>query len=915
MNVKADFSNRSCKAPINPKPARPIITTKIGLVAVLAAGVGFTALPQSFYNLDFEQASLIPVSGGYTGEVQIGPALPGWSVFTQAPFVLYDNMFLDSAGVSILDTAAFQGKFTVLLQGGFSLSSPGDRLSSAIAQTGVIPAWAKSLLFDAWMYSGETNFAVSIAGDNLPFYALAAYPDYTLFALDISGFSGQTAEIRFTAYPNPPPGLAINNVYLDDIHFSSSPLIAPPLILTPPLSQTVGAGYSVEFSVLVDTTGSPAPAYQWFFNSTNAIAGATNADLCLANLQLSQSGTYTVVVTNTFGAVTSPAATLTVVAIAPTVVAPPLDQTAGIGASADFTVTAAGSPPLTYQWSFDGRPIWGASSSDLYLANLQPSQAGTYAVTVTNAFGAVTSSPATLTVTAVAQTNRLAGTVAGWGYDYFGQSTVPASLSGAVAIAAGEGHSLALQPDGTVVAWGDNRSGQSTIRTGLRGVIDIAAGASHSLALKSGGTVVAWGDNSVGQTSVPAGLGGVIAVAAGAVHNLALKSDGTVVVWGYNGDGQTNVPPGLSSVIAIAAGTSHSLALKSDGSVVAWGDNSEGQSTVPAGLRGVIAIAAGGLHSLALKSDGMVVGWGYNYYGQVTIPPSLTNVIAIAAGGYAVGLGGHSLALKSDGMVAAWGDDSQGQTNVPASLTGVIAIAAGGWHSLAITAKPILQTPPGNQTAELGSTVRFCVCATGFAPLVLQWFFNGTNVISDATTNSCLRLTDVQFSQAGAYSVIVSNAFGAVTSAAAMLSVIPVVERRMVPALTLTGQPGSFLNLQDADAPGPLPNWVTFDNVALTNTSQWYFDLSTPLPPQRFYRAWQPGPTSVASALDLHMVPALTLAGTVGGSVRVDCINQFGPTDAWVTLDTVTLTNTSQLYFDTSAIGQPPRLWRLVPVP
>jgi hypothetical protein len=63
------------------------------------------------------------------------------------------------------------------------------------------------------------------------------------------------------------------------------------------------------------------------------------------------------------------------------------------------------------------------------------------------------------------------------------------------------------------------------------------------------------------------------------------------------------------------------------------------------------------------------------------------------------------------------------------------------------------------------------------------------------------------------------------------------------------------------------------------------------------------------------MVPAITLAGTIGTSLRIDYINQFGPTDAWVTLDTVTLTNTSQLYFDTSAIGQSPRLWRVVPAP
>jgi hypothetical protein len=198
--------------------------------------------------------------------------------------------------------------------------------------------------------------------------------------------------------------------------------------------------------------------------------------------------------------------------------------------------------------------------------------------------------------------------------------------------------------------------------------------------------------------------------------------------------------------------------------------------------------------------------------------------------------------------------------------------------------------------------------------LAYRWLFNGTTAATGSTTNGALLLTDVLPEQAGAYAVTVSNAFGAVTSSPAMLSVISAVGRRMVPALSLMGQPGSSLNLQDADALGSSPSWATFDNVALTNTSQWYFDLSAPLPPQRFYRAWQPGPSSVAPALDLHLVPALTLTGTVGSSLRVDCINQFGPTDAWVTLATVTLTNTSQLYFDVSAVGQPPRLWRLVPV-
>jgi hypothetical protein len=914
----------TCLRPCSP-PVQWVIGIKIALAASLLAGLGLAAFGQSFQNLDFESASLIPVSGSYQGEVEIGPALPGWSVFTQVPYVLYDSMFLDSAGVSILDTnrpygfqvltQTIQGRFTLLLQGGFSLSYPaGGRLSAAIAQTGLVPAGVRTLLFDGAMYAGETNFTVSVAGQSLPFYALASYTNYILYGLDISGFSGQTQEIRFTAYPNPPPGAAIVNFYLDNIRFSISPLHAPPLILTPPLSQAVGAGSNVQFTVIVAVTGSPAPTYQWLFNGTNAITGATNANLQLNNLQLWQSGLYSVVVSNAFGAVSSPTATLTVIGFPPAIVAPPVDETVGIGGSADFTVNAVGSPPLMYQWFFRGNPVSGASSSDLYLANLQLSQSGTYAVVVTNAFGAVTSSPATLTVTAVVQTNPPAGTVVGWGYNYFGQSTVPPGLSGAVAIAAGEGHSLTLQSDGTVVAWGDNRFGQCTVPTGLRGVIAIAAGASQSLALKAGGTVVGWGDNSFGESANPAGLGGVIAIAAGGWYSLVLKSDSTVVAWGLNDYHQTNVPPGLSNVIAISAGSSHSLALKSDGTVVAWGDNSQGQTNVPLSLTGVIAIAAGGVHSLALRSDGTLVGWGNNLGGQSTVPAGLTGVIAIAAGGFNALSGGHSLALKSDRTLVAWGSNDSGQTNVPASLTGVVAITAGGWHSLAITAKPIIQTPPANQTAELGSPVSFCVRAVGYAPLVNHWFFNGTNAISAPATNSCLGLSAVQFSQAGAYTVVVTNTFGAVTSAPALLSVIPPVERRIVPALTLGGQTGGSLHLENRGALDLTGHWLALDTVTLTNPPQFYFDLSLPLPPQGFYRAWQLAPLAPPT-LDLHMVPAITVSGAVGTTQRVDYINQFGPIDGWVALATITLTNTSQLYFDTSVVGQPPRLWRIVQVP
>jgi hypothetical protein len=148
-----------------------------------------------------------------------------------------------------------------------------------------------------------------------------------------------------------------------------------------------------------------------------------------------------------------------------------------------------------------------------------------------------------------------------------------------------------------------------------------------------------------------------------------------------------------------------------------------------------------------------------------------------------------------------------------------------------------------------------------------------------------------------------------------MLNVIAPVARRLVPGVKLIAPVGTFWGLDYRDDLGPTANWDTMATMSLTNASQFYFDLSAPLPPQRFYRAWQSGTPSVMPSLDLHLVPAITLTGNIGDSVRVDYINQFGPTDAWVTLDILTLTNTSQLYFDTSSIGQPGRLYRVVQMP
>jgi hypothetical protein len=228
---------------------------------------------------------------------------------------------------------------------------------------------------------------------------------------------------------------------------------------------------------------------------------------------------------------------------------------------------------------------------------------------------------------------------------------------------------------------------------------------------------------------------------------------------------------------------------------------------------------------------------------------------------------------------------------------------------------PTIQTYPQTQTAEAGSAVDLRVEASSSMPLFCLWYLNYTNLVS-WDTNQELELINVQFAQSGTYTVVVTNGAGAVTSAPAMLNVIAAVGRSPAAGVQVMGEAGSLLNVDYANSLSPAPNWTTLGSISLSSTSQYYFDVTIPLPPQRYYRAWQTETPAVLPSLSLlGIAPAITLTGTIGHAVRLDYINQFGPTDAWVTLATVILTNTSQLYFDVSARGQPQRLYRVVPSP
>ncbi len=168
---------------------------------------------------------------------------------------------------------------------------------------------------------------------------------------------------------------------------------AAPVISTPPLSQTVNAGATIELSVIA--TGGTL-TYQWFKDG-NAINGETHPSLTLFDIKPEQSGNYYVVVSNGKSIQSQPA--VVVVNSAPVITTQPVAQTVEAGGTAKFSVIAAGTTPLGYQWQFNGSPLANEASSTLTLNNVRPAQAGKYRVVVHNAIGEAPSTEVALTVT------------------------------------------------------------------------------------------------------------------------------------------------------------------------------------------------------------------------------------------------------------------------------------------------------------------------------------------------------------------------------------------------------------------------------------------------------------------------------------------------------------------------------------
>jgi hypothetical protein len=270
-----------------------------------------------------------------------------------------------------VDMGAYEFQYTgapvITLQPRSTAGAPGTNVTFSAAAGGSPP------LFWQWLFNGT------------------AIPGATDSSLTLTAVTTNQAGNYWAVVTNS-FGSATSQVAVLDVITQSS--LAPNITQQPP-SQTVPVGTNVTFSVAA--TGLFPLSWQWLFNGT-AIPNATNSSLTLTAVTTNQSGGYSVVITNAAGSVTSQVAVLTVQESAPWIIQQPFSQPTLEGTNVTFWVVAAGSPPFSYQWLFNGTAITNATNSSLTLTLVRTNQAGGYSVVITNSLGSVTSQVAVLTV-------------------------------------------------------------------------------------------------------------------------------------------------------------------------------------------------------------------------------------------------------------------------------------------------------------------------------------------------------------------------------------------------------------------------------------------------------------------------------------------------------------------------------------
>ena len=499
--------------------------------------------------------------------------------------------------------------------------------------------------------------------------------------------------------------------------------------LTPMTNLVVCPGDGACFS---SVASGPLPyRFQWWKNGV-LIPGQTNDILTLSNVTSADAATYSLKLTGGYDSVTN-SATLTV---RTNVTATPLSNLAKCpGSSAVFSTIASGTGPFGYEWEKNGALIPGATTNSLILTNVTAASAGTYSVIVSGACDRITNC-ATLTI------------------------------NQSVAVACGPS-SVTNCPGGLAVF------SVSATGTGLRYQwfegTNILAGQTNSSLTLSNITSANAGNYRV---AISDACGDVLTNTASLTVNQPL-----VLVSGPAS--QTNCPggPAMFSVSATGTGLSYqwfkgsTLLVGQTNDVLSLSNISE----TNAGTYSVVVSGACGnvlTNSATLTVNQPLV--------LVSGPASQTN----CPGGPAT----FSVNATGTGLTYQWFKDNTllaGQTNSLLSLSNISEANAGTYsvvvsgacgnvltNSATLTVNQPVQliAGPTNLTNCLGTVATFSVNATGTG-LSYQWF-EGTNDLS-GQTNASLIFTNVVATNAGVYSVVVTDACGGTLTNSASLTVLP----------------------------------------------------------------------------------------------------------------------------------------------
>ena len=367
------------------------------------------------------------------------------------------------------------------------------------------------LLASDGLFYGTTE----VGGSGLPSQAT---PGGTIFSINTNGFL--TTLYFFNPTNGFYPGTGLT--YGSDGYFYGTTLsgmsnsgtvfrfAVPPAIIQQPASSSNIIGAAATFSVAAQC---PNPVfYQWQVSGTNIFngskySGANSNVFVVNNASSSDDGSYSVIVSNIAGSVTSSNATLNLV-FTPFIVTQPQSQSVAVGNSATLSVTAICTTAFTYQWLLNGTSIPGATNFEYTVTNAQMTNGGYYSVSMSNSYGNTISAPAELTALQIVQqpsnitvTNSGAASFSvgatGTGpliYQWqFDGSNMPPIIStvggngstayvadGILATTTGLSSPLGVQVDNTGNVYVADTSGNRVCRIGTNGLIVTVAGSNQS---------------------------------------------------------------------------------------------------------------------------------------------------------------------------------------------------------------------------------------------------------------------------------------------------------------------------------------------------------------------------------------------------------------------------------------------------